>query len=240
MTKKRIFIRTIRLPPLRLLVFSFFFLTFSGMAIALYSSAPAVTTPTPAVVMIDPGHGGYDPGVKVDGLHEADLTLEIAKRLQAALQAQGISAALTRSDDSDFADSGTRGRSSKRTDLDRRIELTQAAGAKVFVSLHANVSSVASRGGAEVFYYEETEGAEALALNVQRELHKLPEMSKRDAKNAPFYLLKNQEIPALIIECGYLNFPDERARLTSADYQDAIAGAIAAGIARTLQKEEGP
>jgi len=235
----------IDLPSLRFLIPAVFVTVFVAASFAVLSHREATTLPAPATVMVDPGHGGYDPGVKLPEITEADLTLAIGKKLQATLMKRGVTAQLTRTSDDDFADSGTRGSRSKRSDLEQRIALTEAAQAKLFISLHANSSSLATRGGAEVFYNSAVRGAKELALNVQRELHKLPSMSKREAKAASYYLLKHQSIPALIIECGYLNFADERARLSSDEYQQLIAEAIAAGITQSLddqaldKKEEG-
>jgi N-acetylmuramoyl-L-alanine amidase len=186
-----------------------------------------------ALVMIDPGHGGYDPGVLQGDLREADIVLSIAKELQKALEARGIPAMMTRETDTDFAERGMKGKSAKRADLSRRVEMTQRANASVFVSLHANASPLASRGGAEVFY-NQSDGAKELAERIQKELHKLPGMSKREAHAADYFLLRNLDIPALIVECGYLNFPDERQRLLSPTYQAKIAAAVADGIMEYL------
>ena len=191
----------------------------------------------PVIVLLDPGHGGYDPGVLSDGLRESDITLAISKYLQTALEKRGVSVAMTRESDVDFAPSGSRGRESKRADLQRRLEIADELQAQMFVSLHANVSSLATRGGAEVFYYEDTPGAKELAESVQSALHRLPGMSKRDAKPGKYYLLRSQPIPALIIECGYLNIGEDRSRLTGRDSQRQLAEAIADGIVAHLKKE---
>jgi N-acetylmuramoyl-L-alanine amidase len=190
----------------------------------------------PVLVLIDPGHGGYDPGVLSDGLREADITLAIAQYLKDALEQRGVSVAITRETDIDFAPPGTRGRESKRADLRRRVEIAEELQAQVFVSLHTNVSNLATRGGAEVFYYEETPGAKELAESVQAELHEIPGMSKRDAKPGKYYVLRSQTIPSLIVECGYLNIPDDRQRLTSKESQRQLANAIADGLVKKLKQ----
>jgi N-acetylmuramoyl-L-alanine amidase len=202
-----------------------------------FSTIKTITVPSknPALVMIDPGHGGYDPGFMDGDLKEANLALAIGKELKAALAEKGIAALMTRESDTDFAERGMRGRTAKRTDLDRRINLAFEQGATMFVSLHANVSALATRGGAEVFYSEDLPEAKKLAETVQNKLHALPEMSKRDAKPAKYYILRNQHIPALIVECGYLNLSGDRARLTDPAYQKKLAQAIAEGIQAYLE-----
>lgn len=186
-------------------------------------------------VMIDPGHGGYDPGVKSALYKEANITLALAKLLQADLQKRGISSALTRETDTDYADNGQRGKQAKRADLGKRIDMTNEKNAQLFISLHCNNSSAATRGGAEVFY-NDVPGAKDLGENVQKALWAMPNMSKRDAKTADYYLLRNQKIPALIVECGYLNISADRVRLTTPTSQAKLAAAIADGIERYLKE----
>lgn len=239
MKPHRAFFHTLHVPLLRLMIPFAFLLAFFSIALPLIShkETHSLLPNTGIVVMIDPGHGGYDPGVMSGSIHEADVTLSIGKQLKAELEKRGITARLTRETDTDFAHKGQRGSNAKRTDLNKRIEMTAEQKATVFVSLHANVSSLATRGGAEVFYYEDTPGAKKLADLVQKSLHTLPNMSKRDAKSSKYYLLRNQSIPSLIIECGYLNVAAERQRLLSADYQQKIASAIADGIVTYTQNE---
>ncbi|KEO83660.1 N-acetylmuramoyl-L-alanine amidase [Tumebacillus flagellatus] len=238
MKRQRAFFHTLRLPRFRRITLPLLLLlVFTATSYSLVGRQTA-TVPLPGLVMIDAGHGGYDPGVMSNGILEKDITLAIAKQLQAALQARGIPTAMTRDSDIDYADSGTKGSSSKRSDLNKRLELTEIQQATVFVSLHINNSTLATRGGAEVFYSEQNEGTAELAAAVQSELHKIPQMSKRDAKPGKYYLLRNQEIPSLIVECGYLNIADERARLNTADYQKKLAEAIANGLDSWLQKNK--
>lgn len=219
--------------PLLLLIL----FTVASLSLAERQEETLAPPGAPVIVLVDPGHGGYDPGVLSDGLREADITLAVGQHLQAALEKRGISVAMTRESDVDYAPSGSRGLDSKRADLRRRLEIADELQAQMFISLHANVSTLATRGGAEVFYSDETPGAKELAESVQTALHQLPGMSKRDAKAAKYYLLRSQPIPALIIECGYLNIADDRHRLTSGDSQRALAEAIADGVSSHLQKQ---
>ncbi|MGZ4162883.1 MAG: N-acetylmuramoyl-L-alanine amidase family protein, partial [Tumebacillaceae bacterium] len=84
-------------------------------------------------------------------------------------------------------------------------------------------------------FYNEVPGGKEFGETVQKALHELPNMSKRDSKTVDYYLLRNQKIPALIIECGYLNIASDRARLTNPKYQAELASAIANGIERYLK-----
>ncbi|TCP59402.1 N-acetylmuramoyl-L-alanine amidase [Tumebacillus sp. BK434] len=218
----------------------FLILVFAAFLVSPLSPAKkALTVPGkwPAYVMIDPGHGGYDPGVLSDGLREADLALSIGKELQKELADQMIPAVMTRSTDIDFAQPGLRGITAKRSDLARRVNMAFEQGATMYISLHANVSPLATRGGAEVFYPADLPEAKKLAEIIQKKLHALPGMTKRDAKAANYYLLRNQNIPALIIECGYLNISGDRSKLISPPYQRQLAQAIAEGVQEYLDSK---
>ncbi|MGZ4111743.1 MAG: N-acetylmuramoyl-L-alanine amidase family protein [Tumebacillaceae bacterium] len=240
MNRKRVFIHTLRLPRMRLVVLVplVMVLILAIAAVPMWIDSQEVVIAEDGVeqvqVMIDPGHGGYDPGVMTPQYKEADITLAIGKQLEAELEKRGITAGLTRETDTDYAENGQKGKTAKRADLGKRVEMTEQKGAQVFVSLHCNNSSVASRGGAEVFY-NEVPGGKEFGETVQKALHELPNMSKRDSKTVDYYLLRNQKIPALIIECGYLNIASDRARLTNPKYQAELATAIANGIERFLK-----
>lgn len=233
-----IFFHTLRLPRFRRLLLPVMLLIVFTAGSYSFIGRHATVPPLPALVMIDAGHGGYDPGVMAEGIEEKTITLAIAHQLKSALEARGIQTAMTRETDLDYADDGSKGSSSKRSDLDKRIELTKEQQATMFISLHINNSSLATRGGAEVFYSKQNEGSQELAEAVQAELHQVPEMSKRESKPGTYYLLRKQEIPSLIVECGYLNIASEKNRLNTAAYQKQLANAIATGVERWLLKQQ--
>ncbi|MGB8955996.1 MAG: N-acetylmuramoyl-L-alanine amidase, partial [Tumebacillaceae bacterium] len=190
MKRKRAYFHTIRLPYLRLLLPSLLLVIFTVTAYSVLSShlqTSSIIKFSPAVVMIDAGHGGYDPGVITDRGDEADIVLTIAQKLKSALEKRGIPAQLTRETDTDFAQRGQRGKEAKRTDLAKRLESTKREQAQIFVSLHANKSAEATRGGAEVFYREDMPGSKELAEAIQSALRDLPDMSPRYAKSSDYY-----------------------------------------------------
>lgn len=241
MKRQRAFFHTIHVPFSRLVLPSLLLVIFAATAYSVLSShqkTGSIIKFSPAVVMIDAGHGGYDPGVTTNRGDEADIVLAIAQKLKSALEKRGIPAQLTRETDTDFAQRGQRGKDAKRTDLAKRLESTEREQAQIFVSLHANKSSLASRGGAEVFYDEGMPGSKELAEIIQNALLELPDMSPRSAKAGDYYLLRNQQRPAVIVECGYLNFPAELARLTTPSYQQKFADAVAGAIERYLQQQK--
>ncbi|MBX6395279.1 MAG: N-acetylmuramoyl-L-alanine amidase [Alicyclobacillaceae bacterium] len=193
--------------------------------------------PAPTVV-IDPGHGGYDPGVRTgSGPDEKEITLQISKQLAEILRERGFQAILTRTDDRDYAQSGQQGREAKRTDLDARIAVAEAHRAAVFISIHCNSSPEATRGGAETFFNPALPGSRSLADHIQFHLRKIPGMSPRDIHDgSQYYLLQHVTMPAVIVEAGYLKIPADREKLADAGYQFQIALAVAEGIGEFLRE----
>lgn len=186
------------------------------------------------VVVLDPGHGGYDPGaISKQGIYEKDINLKIALRVAELLKPSGIKAILTRDEDEDYVPPGVKGRASKKqTDLNYRIDLASQAKADIFVSIHVNATNGRPKSGAEAFYYFKSDESKFLAETIQQELIKVPGMNRRIAKPGDFYVIKNTPMTAVIVELGYLNNPAELKKLNEAWYQEYLAHAVAKGIAR--------
>lgn len=147
----------------------------SDSEIAVYAESGARTTSTgKVIVVLDPGHGGFDPGTSGFGANEKDLTLKIAKYCKAALEKDGrIQVYMTRKTDTSVGNT-----TNVSTDLYNRIQYAIGKKANLFVSIHLN-SATASAKGAEVYYpnsnYRADIGAQgkALATDIQNELVKL-------------------------------------------------------------------
>ncbi len=184
------------------------------------------------VVVLDPGHGGYDPGaITRQGVYEKEINLQIAARVERMLKPSGIKVLLTRDEDEDYVPPGVKGRDSKKqTDLNYRIALAAQASADVFVSLHVNANAGTPKSGAETFYHIKSEKGKYLAERIQEELVKVPGMNRRVAKPGDFYIINNTAMPAVIVELGYLNNTAELIKLKQASYQEQLAHAIAKGI----------
>ena len=176
--------------------------------------------PRPSSVIIDPGHGGTDPGaIGPTGLHEADVTLAIAQRTKALLLRQGVPVALTRTDDSTVP-------------LEERPDLAQRYGGVVFVSIHANASRDPAVSGTETYYWKPE--SQPLAALVQSELVKALGEPDRGIRTADFYVLVNTPMPAVLVEVAFITNPREEGMLRDPAVQERAAAAIARAVVRFL------
>lgn len=182
------------------------------------------------IVVIDPGHGGYDPGAVRGGVYEKEINLQISLRLKKSLEEKGASVILTRTGDYNLATAGLHSREAHRYDLSKRLEAASRAKAGIFVSIHANCGYGRTYSGAEVFYSQHSENGRLLAENIQKELYLIPDMHRRMAKTSDCYVLRNAKIPAALVEVGYMSNPAERDNLLQEDYQAMLADKIAGGI----------
>ena len=189
-------------------------------------------------VIIDAGHGGIDPGkVGVNGVYEMDINLAIAYKLSDILEEKEIKVIMTRKDDNGlYKDSDT---NKKMTDMNKRIEIINTSKANVVVSIHQNSFTSSDARGAQVFYYKESAKGEELAESIQDKLLKMDESNTRQKKSdMDYYILRKSDIPAVIVECGFLSNPDEAELLSGGDYQGKVATSIADGIVDYLKANE--
>lgn len=192
--------------------------------------------PESRVIVIDAGHGAEDPGkVGVSGELEKEINLQIAKKVQEKLEAEGITVVMTREDDKGFY-GGTQPYK-KLTDMKKRVALINETAPEVVVSIHQNSFSDGSVRGPQVFYYAESEQGEQFASVMQEELWNVDTEHKREIKaNDNYYILKHTEVPTIIVECGFLSNYEEAKMLTEDSYQETVAQAIHSGIIKWLDK----
>ena len=187
------------------------------------------------VIVVDPGHGGIDPGkVGVNGAYEKDINLGIALYLKEILEEKGFRVIMTRESDCGLYQDSDRNK--KAADLRARAELMNQDEVSLVVSVHQNSFSGQSTRGAQVFYHTGSEEGQKLATVLQAELiRSLDTSNHRQPKgNADYYLLKNTAKTAVIVECGFLSNPEEAEKLCDKSYQQQTAGAIAEGICQYL------
>jgi len=189
-------------------------------------------------ITVDPGHGGYDPGAVRGEVYEKNINLQIALELKKMLEARGAKVVLTRDGDYNLAIAGLHKREAHRYDLKKRLEIADLSKASIFVSIHVNCICSRRHGGAEVFFHPWSEKGKILAEFIQSELHTIPGIRKRAAKASQCYVLRNSQIPAALVEVGYLSNGEERKNLLDSQYQLLLAEKICAGIEKFLAAED--
>ncbi|SPF36616.1 N-acetylmuramoyl-L-alanine amidase family protein [Candidatus Desulfosporosinus infrequens] len=183
------------------------------------------------VIIIDPGHGGADPGAQNAGLKEKDVNLDISLRLRKVMESKGCKVILTREVDKDFFLPGfVLGRMAKRAELNQRINLASENNADLFISIHANSFPQRNIYGMETYYHLKSAPGKALADLIQEQLIRLQPDNKRKAKAGDYYLINQTIMPSVIVEVGFISNPRERKLLLLDNYRDLIAEAIGTGI----------
>ncbi len=190
-------------------------------------------------VVIDAGHGGFDPGkIGVNHALEKDINLKIAIKLKELLEENDIHVVMTREDENDL---GTGHHQNKKlADMRKRISIINSSNASFAVSIHQNSFQQESSWGAQVFYYYKSEEGKVLAETLQERMKKtLKDGNRRQAKaNSSYYLLKNSNCPLIIVECGFLSNWREAALLCEDAYQDKLAWAIHLGLLEYIAQTE--
>lgn len=194
---------------------------------------PNIRTPRPRprppirkgrlLVIIDPGHGGKDPGaIGIGGLREKDVILPISRRVAQILQQNGVQAVLTR--DSDYFVS-----------LPGRVKIAERVNANVFVSIHANSAGLKRPdvSGLETYYYYRS--GLRLARTVHNKILRSINVRNRKVRKARFYVLRKSSMPSILVETGFLTGREDAAKLRTSSYQNRMAEAIAQGILEYLR-----
>lgn len=214
--------------------------------------APARPGPF-ALVVIDPGHGGQDPGTMKAGLVEKELTLDLAQRVERLLQQRGLATLLTRTDDSYVS-------------LQDRATIANGQQECVFVSIHFDEAGRPAATGIETFYaahpisfpervaswlpfLQRTSSeppnveSQSLATFIQESLVAHTQAVNRGTRAQQFFVIANVRHPAVLVEGGFLTNKEDVAKLANNDYREQMALAISEGIVRyrdTLQQERTP
>ena len=141
---------------------------------------------------------------------------------------------MTRTTDDDV--DGMDGVKHKSKDMVQRKKLSE--GGDILVSIHQNSFTQASVHGAQTFYNSKSEEGEALAKSIQRSIKEIADIdNRREAKsNTNYYVLKATQLPAVIIECGFLTNPEEERKLNNDAYQNRMALGIYLGILRYYEQ----
>ena len=181
--------------------------------------------------MLDAGHGGTDPGAlgKLNGktVNEKDLTLSITYKVKAMLDSNGYKTAMTRTGDT-------------LPSLSERPQMANDKDCALFASIHINSAEDESASGTEVYYSEENNGDEygltsqEFATNVLDGMLKYMKSNDRGIRMANWAVIRRSNMPAVLIEVGFISNEKELKLMCSDDYQNKVARGIAEGIINTI------
>ena len=168
-------------------------------------------------VVIDAGHGGRDLGGQWGRVYEKHLALDTSVRLEKHLKRMGYRTVMTRRGDYFLT-------------LPQRCQIANRYRDAIFVSVHFNYTWKQDVSGLETFYHN-SEG-QKIANQVQKCLIRYTRAIDRDEKFARFYVIRNTNMPSILVEGGFVSNEAERNRMKSARFREALARAIADGIQR--------
>jgi N-acetylmuramoyl-L-alanine amidase len=171
------------------------------------------------IIVIDPGHGGFDPGaIGASGLMEKELNLDIALKVSQLLKNKGKTVYLTRNKDEFIS-------------LKARVEKANEINASIFVSIHVNSFNKRYSEGTETFFAPNKKANSLhFAKLVQEKLVKELKLKDRGVKEDNLYVIKNTNVPAILVEIAFLSNPHEEALLMSELFKQRAAEAIVRGI----------
>ncbi|MFJ7831670.1 N-acetylmuramoyl-L-alanine amidase [Peribacillus sp. NPDC046944] len=187
-------------------------------------------------IILDPGHGGTDPGAVGNGLQEAALTLEISERAQDLFDKTPIHTIMTRTSKTSSVTAGSKISTSQS--LQKRMDFASAnkkSDDDVFVSVHINAGGGT---GGETYYYSSYSRAavnpynadsKLLAQKIQARLIDYMDFKNRGTKEANFYVLKYNSMPATLVEAGFIDNASDAAKLKQTYYKQQAAKAIYQG-----------
>ena len=191
------------------------------------------------LVVLDPGHGGRDPGTCTsdESLQEKDVTLDVARRCAELLEAGGIPVLLTRTGDVALADTVNQ-------DLAARSRMANEADATLYISIHVNSLDLSQRGAAGVFglecYYREKDpvydalGDQWLATRIGEAVSTATGNRLLGVFPRSLAVVRETDMPAVLLEIGYLTNQEDEARLRSDAYRQQVAEGIAQGAAEAV------
>ena len=170
------------------------------------------------VVTVDPGHGGSDPGCGEEGALEKEIVLPVSLMLRDMLEEAGVTVVMTRQADESVS-------------LDQRAVIANNAGSDLFVSIHCNSYEGKARG--MDVYYHKSEPAKELAQAVLDRAAALGIRTREVQKNN-YQVLWDTDMPAVLVETGFVTDPEEYALLRQEEYQEKIAQAVALAVLDAL------
>jgi len=173
------------------------------------------------IIILDPGHGAHDPGASKNSVSEKTITLKVGKLVEAKLKKAGAKVIMTRSNDTFLS-------------LEQRTEFAKKNFAEAFVSIHVNSAAATSAKGTETYFDSSSNAnsveSKSLATYIQNNIVKRANMVNRGVKDNRFYVIKNNNIAAVLVELAFLSNTDDFKKLTSDAYLEIYAESIYQGL----------
>src|SRR6058998_735725 len=187
-----------------------------GSSYAARTSRTSESSGSLTTVVIDEGHGGHDRGgIPGQRVAEKDMTLDVAQRLRNVLAASGYRVVMTRDSDV-FVPLGT------------RVAIANSYRNAIFVCIHFNAIKRAGASGIETYFY--SRDSLPLASAIHHFVVGGAPSGNRGVRRRGYYVLRKTNIPAVLVECGFLTNPTEGAYAQTASYRQKLAEEIAAGV----------
>lgn len=182
------------------------------------------------LVVIDPGHGGRDPGTtsSILKMHESEIVLDISTRLNKLLTEAGFRTYMTRVDNLT---------PNTKLELQDRADVANSLNADIFISIHANaVENAPTANGLENFYHPNDIKGKKLAEVFQSEMIKNLDINNRGAKPNNLSVLRNTTMPAVLTETGFLTNAGDEAKLATSEYRQQVAEAMFKATVRYFEE----
>lgn len=180
------------------------------------------------IIILDPGHGGKDPGTVKGSVSEKSITLKVSTQVKQLLENAGAKVYMTRTGDT-------------YPSLQDRVDFTQANYGEIFVSIHVNSAANASAQGTETYYaistgdmYQEDID---LATFVNNQIVNNLNMKNRGVKQEQYYVIRNMVIPSILVELGFLTNTEDHNKMTNDQYVKLFAESIYNGILQYYKKQ---
>lgn len=181
------------------------------------------------LIIIDPGHGGADPGSVYLDKYEKDYNLFFSKTLKEVLEKSGATVILTRGGDYDLSNPQSSHR--KKSDFDNRIKLINDSQADLYISLHMNYLNDSSYYGAQTFYDDVNSQNKLLAKITQNNFNDYFNYNKKEAKlDKDKYMYKQIKAPGILIEYGFISSAKDRSNLNKENYRNELSLIITKSI----------
>lgn len=175
-------------------------------------------------VVLDAGHGGIDGGVVgADGVKESDLNLEYVKTLQEIFERAGFNVVLTRKTSGGLYGLPTKGFKSR--DMQERKRIIDESHPNLMISIHMNKFSQSYRSGPQVFFQQGKTDGQTLADSLQKAFNEFTG-KQRQALGGDYYVCRETNCPAVIVECGFLSNGEECAALQTKEYREQLCNII--------------